>query len=100
MIHGGVRILLASAIVGGSFVAPPAVANRFRDNPEHLVDRAKETWTSPIGELQSKIVVTKANGAQVDESAMLGSGFLVSPCYILTAAHTIYGDESSQPQAS
>ena len=65
------------------------------DNPAHLLDRASAPWMWPIGELESKTVVTKASQGKVGEFVMLGSGFLVSPCYILTAAHTVYGEELS-----
>lgn len=92
MTLGFSRLVLASALIGAALVAPRAEANRFRDNPEHVVDRASAPWTSPIGELQSKNVETKANG---DEAAVVGSGFLVSPCYIMTAAHVPHGDELS-----
>ena len=93
MSHGCARVVLASALVAASLVAAPAAANRFRDNPKHVVDRAKETWTSPIGELERDITPNK-NG-QGGETATVGTAFLVSPCYIMTAAHVVYGHDYS-----
>lgn len=71
----------------------PAAANRFRDNPERVVDRAKETWTSPIGELQSRNHVKNPANPEAEEFVLMGTGVLVSPCYIVTAAHVPFGHD-------
>lgn len=73
--------ILASALLAAALVALPAAANQFRDNPAHVVDRANVPWTSPIGELER---ISTQDGKPVEEHAV-GTGFLVSPCYIMTA---------------
>lgn len=84
----------AATLLTAMLLTTPAEANRFRDNPERVVDRARETWTSPIGELE-RDVVSKMKDGLPDVVSTVGSAFLVSPCYIMTAAHVVYGDELS-----
>ena len=66
----------------------PTSANIYVDNPNFLVDSLKYTQFSPIVELVSTHNVTKDGKTGISQ----GTGFLVSPCYVLTAAHVIFGD--------
>lgn len=72
-----------------SLFSPAAEANRFADNPEFVIDRKSEAWTAPIGELESISAEVTARGTET----RAGTGFLVSPCYVLTAHHVVYGDD-------
>lgn len=67
-------------------------AHRFKDNPDVTVNRFIETQFMPIGELESIRVVKDSNG---NDSHDYGTGFLVSPCLILTNAHVAFGDDGS-----
>lgn len=88
------RLLVFSAV---SFVAglipPSLVANRFRNNPERVVNRQLEKWSSPLGELEAKTAGRKDGVLKAQEFVRVGTGVLVSPCYIMTAAHVAYGDD-------
>ena len=65
------------------------IANEYRDNPSIVVDRSVETQFMPIGELVSdRVAVEKGVLGNLQ-----GTAFLVSPCYILTAAHVVFGSE-------
>ena len=70
-----------------------AGANRFRDNSEFAVDRVRETWTAPIGELEAITAKVTPRASGYVEERRMGTGFLVSPCYALTAHHVVYGDD-------
>ncbi len=62
--------------------------NIYADHANQVADSLVDTQLSPIGELVSTHDVT--SGGQTGTSQ--GTAFLVSPCYLLTAAHVIFGD--------
>lgn len=74
--------------------------NNYADNGNTVVDRGVETQLSPIGELMSVREVTEKGEIKTDRKVsktgethhLQGSAFLVSPCYILTAAHVVFGE--------
>ena len=74
-----------------AFVLPGGAAdpNIFADNPSIPIDRSKYPFLAPIGELES--IETHVQDGQ--EMKNYGTGFLVSPCYILTNAHVALGDD-------
>ena len=86
------RLVFAVAMLLTS-LATSAEANRFADNPEFVIDRKSEAWTGPIGELQSIRQKVERRDTQTATITNAGTGFLVSPCYVLTAAHVVYGDD-------
>ena len=97
------RAFGSAAIVAISLLAPSSgrSANEYRDNPSIVVDRSVETQFLPIGELVSDRVVSQTIGrdanAKIISSNLVGTAFLVSPCYILSAAHVLFG-QNEQPK--
>lgn len=83
------RPIIAIAVLLAS-LGTRAQANRFADNPPFVFNKFRETWTAPIGELESINKEVKPGGIEI---TTIGSGFLISPCYVLTAAHVVYGDD-------
>ena len=83
-----------SALERGVFFAAmtlifqPVSASRYRDNPGRVVDRKSETWTSPIGRLETIRTVTYRG----DVGTSKGTAFLVSPCYIASVIHVVVPD--------
>lgn len=86
------RLIFASVLLI-NLLATGAVANRFRDNPEFAVDRVREPWTAAIGELESITAKVAPRASGYAEERRMGTGFLISPCYALTAHHVVYGDD-------
>lgn len=70
----------------------PASATVFKTNPIIAVDRAVETQFAPMGELESLGVERDKNGEAIQ---WFGTGFLVSPCYIITNHHVVFGNSLS-----
>ena len=68
-----------------------AFPNRYRDNPDRVIDQRVERWTSPIGRLETGRRVS-GDGIQ---GIFRGTGFLISPCYIMTAAHVVSPDSDA-----
>lgn len=64
--------------------------SRYSDNMDYVVDRRVETQFAPIGELES---VAVRHDKQGNEIRSYGSATLVSPCYILTNHHVVFGDD-------
>lgn len=79
-------ILLTVAI---ALDTSPAGSNVYLDNPPHVVDRLSETYLAPVGELEANSSVIE-DGKSVRH---VGSGVLISPCYILTSAHVPLGSD-------
>lgn len=87
-------LVIFSTIV--SFLTP-AEANTYVDNPYHVIDRRVHAEFNAIGKVETLRSVR-------DELGRLGTGvgtaFLVSPCYIMTDNHVVFGEESpSQPRS-
>ena len=78
------------AALAVTFASVPASSSRFLDNPDIVVDRSVETRLAPIGELESVATVTDGKGNLGNRR---GTGFIVSPCFLMTAAHVVFGDE-------
>ena len=75
-----------------------SAGNVFKDHPITVMNRAASPWASPIGELESSEVQADRQGRSFTNR---GSGFLVSPCLVLTARHVVYGsDPFPMPGAS
>lgn len=64
--------------------------SRFRDNPEVLVNRRVPNPFTPVGELET---VATTGDASRDKVKHYGTGVLVSPCYVLTNHHVVFGDD-------
>jgi V8-like Glu-specific endopeptidase len=64
--------------------------SRYEDNLDYVVDRRVETQFAPIGELETNAVTTDANGNQI---RFYGTAVLISPCYIITNHHNVFGDD-------
>ena len=80
------------------FVPYAGLADEYADNPGFVIDRAAETELTPIVEVTSvREVDEKGNIKSVPSPPgqarhyLKGTGFIVSPCYILTAAHAVFG---------
>jgi V8-like Glu-specific endopeptidase len=69
----------------------PVLANRYLDNPDRVVDQRVESWASPTGRLETSRRVS-VDGIQ---GIFRGTGFLISPCYIVTAAHVVSPDSDA-----
>ena len=82
------RIFLALGLVSAAISS--ALANRYTDNPDINVNRVVETQFAAIGELESTAMVENADS---DGNRRYGTGFLVSPCYAITNAHVVFGDQ-------
>ena len=74
-----------------TFADTAVLANRYRDNPDRIVNQRVESWASPIGQLQT------SRRVYIDGIAGIfkGTGFLISPCYIVTAAHVVSPDSDA-----
>jgi len=74
-----------------STASASALANRYRDNPDRAVNQRVESWSSPVVRLET--------GRQVSVDGVhgifKGTGFLVSPCYVVTAAHVVSPDRDA-----
>jgi hypothetical protein len=66
-------------------------ANRYRDNPDRAVNQRAESWSSPVVQLETGRRVN-VDGVQ---GIFRGTGFLVSPCYVVTAAHVVSPDSNA-----
>jgi hypothetical protein len=66
-------------------------ANRYRDNPDRAVNQRVENWSSPVVQLETGRRVN-VDGVQ---GIFRGTGFLVSPCYVVTAAHVVSPDSDA-----
>ena len=80
---------IGGVIIAALFVAPPTAANRFSDNLSRDVDRSVETWTSPIGELETVDTLTEGGNT----GKRRGTAFLVSPCFVATNQHVVFGED-------
>lgn len=72
-------------------VSASLLANRYRDNPDRAVNQKVETWSSPVVQLETGRRVN-VDGVQ---GIFRGTGFLVSPCYVVTAAHVVSPDSDA-----
>ena len=81
-----------------------ASANRFLDKSEDSIDRKDFTQFNAVGQIDTinKIsgYVLSGNNATVVRGTGTSTAFLVSPCYALTNAHSIFGpiDTIAQPE--
>ena len=75
------------------YSATPASSNIYLDNPLRVVDRSSESYLAPVGELESGSGFIGANGKPQHR---FGTGVLISPCYIVTAAHVVLGSDAVQ----
>ena len=57
----------------------------YADNPSTIVSRAEYPQFAMIGRLESQRIITQGGVTGISK----GSAFLVSPCYLLTAAHVV-----------
>lgn len=80
-------VILSIIAMYGLSVSTPAAANEYNTNPSIVVSRSEYPFLWPIGELESEESLT-LEGKKVHR---FGTGFLVSPCYILTNAHVVFG---------
>jgi V8-like Glu-specific endopeptidase len=100
-----VTVLLASSI-------PPALSSEsllhqvavFSDNAEAIHDpRYQQSQTgadamfAPIGVIRTNGVVPDDFGPTAPSHLHLGTAFLVSPCYVLTDFHVVFGSRTSKP---
>ena len=65
-------------------------SNVYADNPDQPVDRSVETEFLPIDRITTHSFVKNDRG---EEGYGLGTAFLVSPCYVTTNHHTIFGGQ-------
>lgn len=87
MTFGAVKRIPISALATVALgFATPASPNEYRDNPPIVIDRVAEKQFLPIGELEFVALITK-NGKRFQ---LFGTGFLVSPCYIVTSFHIVF----------
>lgn len=94
-----VRGLLFILLAGCTTVCPLTSLNAsiFLDNPNFVIDVHKHGQFTLIGELVSSLPITSGGKTGISQ----GTAFLVSPCYVLTAAHVIFGDnQHSSPESS
>ena len=88
----GFRALrLLSLGLMSSAVSASLLANRYRDNPDRAVNQRVENWSSPVVQLETGRRVN-VDGVQ---GIFRGTGFLVSPCYVVTAAHVVSPDSDA-----
>jgi hypothetical protein len=80
------RRMFAKTVFLRAFVVAASL-NLFADNPDFVVDRSETTPFVIIGLLTSNRTV-EMDGRQQN---LGGTGFLVSPCYVLTVAHVVFG---------
>ncbi len=84
-----VRLLSTGLVLSSASVS--LLANRYRDNPDRAVNQRVESWSSPVVQLETGRRVN-VDGVQ---GIFRGTGFLVSPCYIVTAAHVVSPDSDA-----
>lgn len=84
-------LLVLLALVSALTLAFPVMtyANEYADNPRASVNRQLERQFAPIGELED-MATSIENQVTVRR---YGTGFLISPCYILTAHHVVFGHD-------
>jgi V8-like Glu-specific endopeptidase len=70
--------------------ARPAVATRYRDNLDWVIDRRAAPQFMPIGELESVATMRDDKGNTV---RIYGTGVLISPCHVITNHHVVFGDD-------
>ncbi|KAJ8137402.1 hypothetical protein OY671_009385, partial [Metschnikowia pulcherrima] len=65
-------------------------ANEYRDNPSQVLDLSRYSQFSFVGRLERDII---------DETGLVhrhqGSAVVVSPCYIITNRHVVFGDDET-----
>lgn len=88
----GLGAIMSAASFAQFENGPPAriqSINRFADNPPQAVDRMKALIMLPLGELETNRETGKDATGKPEYGH--GTAFLVSPCYIITNFHIIYG---------
>lgn len=69
-------------------------------DPRHLQPQTDEDRTfAPIGLISTNQPVPHQNGAVTTLNLDMATAFLVSPCYVLTNYHVIFGNQKSEPAA-
>ena len=85
---------------------PPARAAVFSDDPETIHDprhpqsqTGEDRMFAPIGLISTNQPVPHQNGTTTRLNLDMATGFLVSPCYVLTNYHVVFGNRNSKPEA-
>jgi V8-like Glu-specific endopeptidase len=113
---GALAALLAMALFGApagyawpADPVPQRLLNRvtvFSDDPHSLHDpRHPQDQTgankmfAPIGLISSNHRVPHQYGPRTNMYSDIATGFLVSPCYVVTAYHVVFGNQFVEPEA-
>lgn len=86
----GLQMLYPVTAYSASFSGMLSLASRYRDNPQVIVNRRASYPFSPIGELESVSITRDITGTEVRS---YGTGVLISPCYVITNHHVVFGDD-------
>ena len=79
--------LVAATLAYALSPETPAKANRYETDSDFVVDRLVDVQYAPIGELAANALTPGTTTTAV------GTAFLISPCYIMTAAHVPFGKD-------